>query len=253
MFKYILEIKNRLVLLMITWLSIILVGYLYKETLLFLFIESEMFNKNEFKVNYFIFTNIIEVFSVYLQLILFFSLQILFLYFLYHFFSFISYSLFITEYYYLNYILKIIVIIWFLSIFISKYLLIPAMWDFFLTFHNSSYINLHFEAKLSEYLNFYIRFYYIFIFYCQVFAILIFFFNYINVNILLIRKLRKLYYYFFVLFSTLVSPPDIFSQIFISFIMIIFYELFILGFIIKHSLNLLIGQPIKPNKYTYSK
>jgi sec-independent protein translocase protein TatC len=251
--KYILELKNRFILLFITWFSVILIGYLYKETLLFLFIESEIFVNNEFKVDYFIFTDVLEVFSVYIELISFLSLQIVVLYILYHSFVFLSHGLFISEYYYLNYIVKTILIVWFLSVILSKYILIPTMWNFFFNFQKAGSINLHFEAKLSEYLNFYIQFYYIFIFYSQIFTLLLFFFNYINANSSLIKKFRKIYYYFFVLFSTFVSPPEIYSQICISLVLIFFYELFIYGFILKSSIIFLIRQPIETNKNTCSK
>jgi len=253
MSKYILEIKNRIILLSITWFFIICISYLYKETLLFLFVESEIFITNEFKVYYFIFTDVIEVFSVYMQLILFFSLQILLTYIIYHVFIFLSPGLFIVEYLYLNRIVKTVLTIWGFSIIISKYILIPTMWDFFITFQNASYLNLHFEAKLSEYLNFYIKFYYIFIIYCQIFTVLFFFFNYINVNSLLIRKFRKLYYYFLVLFSTLVSPPEIVSQVFVSFTLIFCYEMFVFGVLFKYTCNFLTRQPIETNKNTASK
>jgi Sec-independent protein secretion pathway component TatC len=103
---YILEIKNRFILLFITWLSTILVGYFYKEILLFLFLESEMFLHNEIKIEYFIYTDIIEVFSVYIQLIFFISFQILVLYILYHSFIFISFGLYFMEYFYLYNIIK---------------------------------------------------------------------------------------------------------------------------------------------------
>lgn len=253
MSKYILEIKNRIILLSITWFFIVCISYLYKETLLFLFIESEIFINNEFKVYYFIFTDVIEVFSVYVRLIVFFSLQILFTYTIYHVFIFLSPGLFIVEYYYLNYIVKTVLTIWFFSIMISKYFLIPTMWNFFITFQNASYLNLHFEAKLSEYLNFYIQFYYIFIIYCQIFTVLFFFFNYINANSSLIKKFRKLYYYFLVLFSTMVSPPEILSQIFVSFTLIFCYEMFIFGVLFKSACNLLTRQPVETNKNTTSK
>lgn len=127
------------------------------------------------------------------------------------------------------------------------------MWNFFFNFQKAGSINLHFEAKLSEYLNFYIQFYYIFIFYSQIFTLLLFFFNYINANSSLIKKFRKIYYYFFVLFSTFVSPPEIYSQICISLVLIFFYELFIYGFILKSSIIFLIRQPIETNKNTCSK
>ena len=253
MFKYIIEIKNRFILLFITWFSVILVGYFYKEILLFLFLESEIFINNEFKVCYFIFTDVLEIFHVYIQLILFLSFQIMFLYSIYHSFIFFSYGLFINEYYYISYVLKTMLIVWFLSMFISKYILIPNMWNFFLNFQTINSVNLQFEAKLNEYLNFYINFYYIFVLYSQILTLLLFFFYYINASILLIKKFRKLYYYIFVLFSTLVSPPEIFSQILVSCVLIFFYELFIFSFIFKSFINSLIRKKVKTYKNTYSK
>lgn len=233
MFKYILEIKNRIILLLITWFSTICITYLYKETLLFLFIESELFGNNEFKVYYFIFTDVVEVFAVYMHLILFISFQILIIYLIYHSFVFLSYGLFSLEYYYFKYFVKTIFLVWLFSALVSKYLLIPNTWDFFVNFQNGQYLNLHFEAKLNEYLNFYTNFYYIFLVYCQVFTILFFFFNYINADSSSIKKFRKLYYYFLLLFSTLITPPEVLSQISISLVLIFCYEIFILLFIFR--------------------
>lgn len=97
MSKYLLELKNRFILLFLSWVSVIFVSYFYKETLLFLFIEPDYlfitFNiKSPF--SYFIFTDIFEIFSVYIQLILFVSLQVLFIFLLYHFFVFLIPGLF---------------------------------------------------------------------------------------------------------------------------------------------------------------
>lgn len=235
MLKYLLELKNRFFLVFLTWFSVILVGYFYKETLLFLFLESEVFVNNEFKVYYFIFTDVIEVFSVYIKLILFISFQFFFFFTLYHIFVFLSYGLFIFEYFYLNYVIQIIIIIWIFSIILSKYLLIPMMWEFFFNFQKLNTINLHFEAKLSEYLDFYIKFYYIFIFYCQIFIVFVLLLNYLIADLEKIKKFRKLFYFFFVVFATLISPPEIFSQILISLILILFYEWFLFCFIFKYS------------------
>lgn len=247
MSKYILEIKNRLILLFITWFSVILTGYFYKETLLFLFLESEVFYNSEFKVYYFIFTDIAEVFYVYINLVMFISLQILFLYLIYHGFIFFSFSLFIVEYNYLRFTIKTFVTVWFISIFLSKYVLIPAMWEFFFNFQSASSLNLHFEAKLSEYFDFYIQFYYIFIFYCQIFTVLFLFVNYSNANSLYIKKFRKLYYYFFILFSTLVSPPDIGNQLLIGFIIVFCYEMFVFGLVFKLTVKDLVWKPVEAN------
>lgn len=239
MLKYLLEIKNRVLLLFITWISLMLISYLYKEILLFLFIESEIFGTNEFKVYYFIFTDVIEVFSVYMKLIFFISFQITFIYFIYHIFTFLSYGLSFLEYSYSKHFFIVIFALWLFSVIISKYILVPAMWNFFINFQNIGYLNLHFEAKLSEYLDFYIKFYYISVFYCQFFTFLFFIFSYINVDSLLIKKFRKLFYFILVFFSTLISPPEVFSQICISVILIICYELFVIGFFFKFYINLI--------------
>jgi sec-independent protein translocase protein TatC len=237
MIIYISEIKNRLSLLFLTWCSLTLIGYFYKEILLFLFLESEILKNNEFKISYFIFTGITEVFSAYIKLILFVSFQISFLYLFYHSFIFLSRGLFVSEYYYLKFIFQIVIFIWFLSIIMSKYILIPTMWDFFLNFQNLSFMQFHFEAKLNEYLNFYIEFYYLFIGYCQIFTLLFIFFISIKNNVVLIKKSRKLFYYFFVLFSTVVSPPEVISQLALSFILIFVFELLIFIFILKLTLK----------------
>lgn len=233
--KFIIELKNRLFLLLLTFFSMFIVGYTYKENLLFLFLESEIFAANEFQTDYFIFTDISEVFTVYIQLILFLSFQVTLLYFCYHSFVFISSGLFEKEYYYSRHILKILIYVWLISVCLSKYIFIPIMRDFFFNFQNFSSINLHFEAKLNQYFDFYVKFYYMFISYCQIFALLFLLLDYANTNITMIKKFRKLYYYCFIIFSTFISPPDVFSQIIISFFLIILYECFIFRLLFKFS------------------
>lgn len=48
--------------------------------------------------------------------------------------------------------------------------------------------------------------------------------NIIN-NLNQVKKYRKLFYFLFVFFSTIVTPPDVFSQLFVSFFLISFYEI----------------------------
>jgi sec-independent protein translocase protein TatC len=253
MLIYISEIKNRIILLFLTWVSILVIGYFYKETLLFLFVESDVFKNTEFKVYYFIFTDVTEIFSVYIKLVLFVSFQIVFFYLFYHSFTFLSRGLFITEYYSFKYMLQVILLVWVLSIIMSKYMLIPTMWDFFLNFKTSSFINFYFEAKLNEYLDFYIRLYYLFIAYCQVFTLLFIFFKGIKTNVLIIKKSRKLFYYFFILFSTLISPPEVLSQIALALILTFFYELCVFIYIFKTITLQLTRKPIETYKDTCRK
>jgi len=230
-YKYYLEIKNRLILTMITWVSIILVSYYFKEFLLFVFTKSNLYS------SYFIFTDVTEVFSVYLVIIFFISNQIRGLYCLYHVFIFISLGLYSSEYKYLIFVYKTSMFFFLLSCSVFNKFIFPLSWDFFSGFQNFTLLqspNLHFEAKLSEYLTFYIVFYYVCIFYFQIFTGLVVFFNHIKKEITLLKNLRKVFYYFFIIFSTLITPPDVFSQLFISFSIIINYEILVLYIITKN-------------------
>lgn len=240
MLKYFLEIKNRFFLLIFTCISTLFVCYLYKETLLFLLVKSnKFFNISSSTKFYFIFTNVTEIFLVYIQLITFLSFQVFFVFFIHHSFTFLKLAMFRIESYYLKVFLKFSLIIWIFSIFLTNFFLVPISWNFFLSFQDiisSKFIKLHFEAKLNEYLTFYILIYYLCVFYCQIFTILFFFLNYARNKTKVIKKFRKLYYYFFVIFSTLISPPDVFSQIFISGVVIFIYELVVFSFLLKNEL-----------------
>lgn len=237
MYKYYLELKNRLLLLVLTWLSTVFISYLYKETLLFLCLTKvDLFYQNN-SMFYFIFTDVKEVFSVYFQLIFFVSNQFFFIYLIFHSLAFISLGLYKFEYQYLRTIFYSGIFFWFLSIILLNNVLLPLSWNFFLSFQSLTSFSLHFEAKLNEYLNFYILFYYICTFYCQIFIILLFFLDFTNTNLDLVQKFRKFFYYAFVFFSTLITPPDVISQILFSFIFVLIYEVLIVFNVFKKVLK----------------
>jgi sec-independent protein translocase protein TatC len=241
MIKYILEIKNRLFFLFLTYFSVILITYFYKEILLFLIIKPNYFlNNNKVNLCYFIFTAVTEIFSVYVQLIFFISFQFFLIFLLYHIFIFFSFALFKKEYRFFKTVLKTIFFIWILSSFISHYLIIPLTWNFFLSFRdllakNDSF-SIYFEAKIIEYFYFYIYLYYICGVYLQTVTLFFFMLNYINISIKNVRKYRKLYFFGFVIFSTLLSP-DVLSQFLISLFLIVVYEIFIFFYIFSTKLR----------------
>ena len=227
-YKYYLELKNRCLLLSLTWVSTLLICYFYKEVLLFICLKPSFYNNNF--IFYFIFTDIKEIFSVYFKLIFFLSNQVLMFYLIFHILAFIALGLYKFEYRYLKLVFYTSIVFWLFSLIIFNKILFPISLNFFLSFQlltSFKSLNLHFEAKLSEYLNFYTMFYYICTFYCQIFVILVFFFDYINTDLKLIKRFRKIFYYLFVFFSTLVTPPDVISQLLFSICLICIYELLI--------------------------
>jgi sec-independent protein translocase protein TatC len=238
MIIYLLEIKNRFFFVLVSFVSVLFISYFYKEILLFLILKPcsiKDMNSN-LGIFYFIFTDLTEILTVYIKLILFITAQITIVYFIYHCFIFFSFALFKKEYRFCSNLVLTCFAIWLFSLIIINYYLIPLSWKFFFSFHtavSTKFISLHFEPKLKEYLNFCLSIYYNFILYSQLFVLLFIVNSTYNYNITLIKKYRKFYYFIFVVFSTFVSPPDIFSQLIISFGLIIVYEFSIIILIIQ--------------------
>lgn len=236
--QYLIEIKNRFTLLFIAWFSTLLITYIYKETLLFIIVQpyTSTSIKESMNISYFIFTDVTEILSVYLSLVMFLSFQVFYVHAVYHFFLFLSPALFYTEYKFCKVGIKVMTIMWVVSIALSTYLLIPFTWHFLLSFQHVSLrhsLNLHFEARLKEYLNFYILSYFISMSYFQFFAFLLLFLNYANFSIKKLKELRKFNYYCFVVLSTALSPPEIISQLCMGFIVILIYECTLFIYLLK--------------------
>nr|YP_010247924.1 Sec-independent protein translocase component TatC [Pseudo-nitzschia delicatissima]QTJ30069.1 Sec-independent protein translocase component TatC [Pseudo-nitzschia delicatissima] len=227
-YQYYLEIKNRILLLLFTWASLLIVCYHFKEPLLFTFIDS---NKYYNTVPYFIFTNVDEIFYVYLRLVFFIANQITFVIGLYHGLMFLALGLYHSEYNQLKSIVKIFIVTWLCSIILLKKIVVPFSWSFFLSFQETNDhlqpASFFFEARILEYFNYFTNFYYICMANCQLLALTILFLNNVSEKIGTVKTFRKLFYLIFILFSTITTPPDIFSQIIMSSSLILIYELLI--------------------------
>nr|YP_010145983.1 SecY-independent transporter protein [Pseudo-nitzschia pungens]QQO80606.1 SecY-independent transporter protein [Pseudo-nitzschia pungens] len=233
-YKYYLEIKNRILLVLFTWLSLTLVCYQFKESLLFIFITSNKYCGN---ISYFIFTNVGEVFQVYLHLTFFIANQITLLMLFYHLLMFLTLSLYYSEYIQLKSILKIFFVTWFFSVTLLVKFVVPFSWSFFLSFQETNnYLqptSFFFEARILEYFYYFTDFYYICIANCQLLGIAVLFLNTVSEKMRAIKTFRKLFYLIFILFSTITTPPDIFSQILVSSSLIVIYEFLIFSRYIK--------------------
>lgn len=231
--SYFLELRNRITLMFFVWLSVVLVCYIFKEILLFTIIKQGFCLQDSF---YFIFTDVSEVFNVYLVLIFFIGNQVLFLYFCYHMVVFLLPGLFYSEYSSLVFIFKLSFSCFLISIVMYGKIFFPLCWNFFLSFQNLDVLKVtafYFESKISEYIYFYTSFYYVCVFYFQILVVLFIVFDISKSQKKIVKKFRKFFYYFFIIFSTLVTPPDVFSQLFLSVCLIFSYEMLIFYFIYK--------------------
>ena len=222
MFKYLLEIRNKFVLLTVTIFSTLLVCYWYKEALLFLATQMHLNDENL----YFIFTDVTEIFSVYFRVVFFFSIPIILWYVFHHLFSFLSTALYFYEYRLISFLWVSGTFFLVLSFFLSSYIIIPFGWNFFLSFQLQE--GFYFEARIGEYFSFYTQIYVLCIIYCQLFTVLFIFLVEIQRNYFYVKKYRKSYYYIFLIFATLMTPPDIISQITTTIFIVAIYEMVLL-------------------------
>ena len=227
-YQYYLEIKNRSILLLFTWVSLLIVCYDFKEPLLFTFIDSNKYYNN---MPYFIFTNVDEIFYVYLRLIIFIANQITIIMALYHGLMFLTLGLYYSEYKQLKLILKIFIITWLCSIILLRKIIMPFSWSFFLSFQETNNhlqpASFFFEARILEYFDYFTNFYYLCVMNCQLLTLSVLFLNKISKETGTIKTFRKLFYLVFILFSTITTPPDIFSQIIMSTSLILIYEILV--------------------------
>lgn len=228
-YRYYEEIKNRFILVFFSWILSASTCYFYKENLLF--IITSLFN-DYVKWDYtphFIFTNITEIFYVYIDTILFVTNQIIIIIIIYHILMFIALGLYKIELIKLKLAFQTFLISYFFSLILLYKIVIPFSLTFFLSFQSnlslSQLINLFFEARLAEYLEYFKNLYYICLISSQTLSVFLTVLILFDESPKKTKKLRKLFYFIFVIFSTIITPPDIFHQIIISSFFIILFEI----------------------------
>ena len=224
--KHINELQNRFILLTFCWVSTFTITYFYKEIFFFEILKINS-SKTSIEFNYFIFTNITELFSTYLKLSYFISNQIIFFYVLINLICFIAPGLYINEYKFLIFFTKLVFIFWIFSFSFWYCFFAPLMWKFFVDFQKvitKQFLNVHFEAKITEYLEFYMKLSYHCNVQFQIIACLILFFSYFNKNKRFIKNHRKTWYLLFLLLGTIITPPEIINQIIVFCTLILFFE-----------------------------
>lgn len=187
------------------------------------------------ELSYFIFTDVSEIFSVYIVLIFFICNQVILFCLFYHILIFLLPGLYYYESIYFLFLCRTSLCLFVFSIFICNKFLFPLCWDFLLSFQNFEVLKLtalYFESKISEYFLFHISLYYTCVFYFQILIIIFIIFDFLYVKeIIIFKNFRKIFYYIFFIFSTFITPPDVFSQLYISLFFIFSYEILVFYYI----------------------
>ena len=91
---FFLELKNRIILITLTWSTIFIICYNYKEILLYIIIKPSINTTFTLNKIYFITTNVTEIFNTYIYLANFISNKIIFFFFFFYFFFFFNFLFF---------------------------------------------------------------------------------------------------------------------------------------------------------------
>ena len=220
---YLNEFKLRLNYFLLTWLTNGFVFYYYSKEILELLLNP----LNVYgEVNRIVFMSLDEGFFGYIKVYLFISFLLSLPSLFFQVLFFILPGLYRFE---VNNILKffsLTCLLSFLILFFIYFYLVPHIWHFFSSFQfeMTSNFSLDFEPKFNSYLSFIFNLFTVSIFLIVFIFVLILLilFEFISLNILLLN--RKYIFFAFLLLSTLISPPDIISQVFLTILLSLLFE-----------------------------
>ena len=229
--KHLYDLKYHLILFGLIFFFLFTICYFYCNELIYILIKPLLSLKDS---NYFIFTDITEIFFIKILLSFVISTIVTLIYNIIQFWFFFSPGLYKQENikiikgisFYIIYLLFIIN-------FIYTYF-IPNAWNFFITFDNNPFpflYNIYLEPRIYDYIIFFIQMLLLTIFLFQYPFILFLLFKIIKIENII--KYRNFFYLKIIIICSLITPPDLWSQIITSLIFIFFMELFILIYFLQ--------------------
>jgi sec-independent protein translocase protein TatC len=242
--QYIKEIKYRIILVTLCWVMAFLSCFLYKEILLYVCLKpSQTHTLTEI---HFITTNVFEVFTSHLIVIHLISNHVTSVFWLNQILVFTLPSLYNNEGLIAKSLFKTSFLCFISTNFLFYYIIFPVCWYFFfnyLPFPDSFKISIFLEPKLEEYLVNFSYVYFIVNINTQLLVFLIFYMQWEKNKTKLYKKFKKTYIFLLFVLAALVTPPDIFSQLTLVFILLVLLETIKFFFVLYELF--LIRQPVK--------
>lgn len=224
-FYYVKELKYKFMYSLLSILMTIITCYIYINQLIYVFSSTLLHYMNSHR---FIFTQLTEVFFTYFKFSIIIGILISIPFILINFWLFLLPGLYKYEKLYLNIYICIILLLFIISIIVNYYFIFPNILKFFLYYENNNlFFPIHFEAKINQFIFpiLLLLFNITLCFQIPSIFILLLFFKIIEFKYLI--KKRKYFYIFFIMLSALIAPPDIYSQIILTLIIIGVYEIFL--------------------------
>ena len=225
------EIKNRCVIFLLMCVFNAIVCFCNKENILFFLlqsIESSTMSTNE---TYFVFTDLPEVFSVFIELTAFFTYQLSTLLLLYHLIAFFSASFRSVELYSVKRVFRFFVSGWTLTFIVFQIVALPSMLMFFLTLPNMyntmSPYPILFEAKLNQFINFCLSVYMTCLMMVEFCVFNLFLITFKKAQVKNVQKDRKNFYLMVVVIALVMAPFEVLSQMFLVSFILVYWEFMI--------------------------
>jgi sec-independent protein translocase protein TatC len=224
---YFQEFFFRLFYSLFCFLLVFFICFFYKNVILQFLVSNATFSVSTCK--HLIYTYPSELFNIQIRMSFWIGFLVSFFFIFFSTLDYIRSGLFINEYKSLNHLFFNSFVFYLLFIYLSIWYVFPQIWSFFIVFNNSvvnfQKVNFFFELKLEDFFFFFFNF--IFVVNC-ISVIFIFFFNLIFFyGIVKLLSWKKLLIFLNIMFSTFLSPPDVFIQFSIYIYISIFFEFII--------------------------
>lgn len=221
--KHLIELKWRFFYICSSILFIFIICYIFKNEFLFLCVKPLILNIS-FETSL-VYTHLTEMFLVYINISLFFTILYSIPYILYQCWIFTLPALYFEESLELKEILKYFLFFLYFGLFLGYCFFIPFFWDFLIRYNTNS---IQYFAKISEYIHFITSLLFYNGFFCLLPLILIIL-NKLKIQVIFIIFNQRLYFYLlFMLFISVISPPEFLTQIILFLLFFLFFELSIL-------------------------
>lgn len=228
--EHFIELKKRLVYILVFFLAAAVISYIFSDEIYkFLLKPLESYFIKHNLSREIIYTGLSEAFFTYIKLAIYVSIVLIFPVIIWHIYRFISPGLLETEKHFILPIFIISPILFIIGVIIVYYFILPAVFEFFLSFEQSATkknnLPIILEARVSEYLSLCLTIMVAFGLAFQMPIIIIILTKLNVISSSLLARFRRLSIVIIFIIAAIITPPDIISQITLAAIMIILYEL----------------------------
>ena len=229
--QHLVEMRQRLTYIIIYFLLSFIFCYIFIEPIYNFLLEplSQIYGSNSDKRM--IYTGLAEAFITYLRLSFLSAIFLTLPFLLIQFYLFLAPGLYQKEKKLLLSLLTMSPLLFLFGAILIYYFVFPLAFKFFVSFEaigNAGNMAIELEARISEYLNLVVKLIFAFGLAFQLPILLIILVKIDFLSIASLKTKRKYWILFIFILAAILTPPDIFSQIFLALPMILLYEVAII-------------------------